>query len=91
MVVSKAIVEAVEQRYPGADIVTLQMEDHRPLGCTVEESLDEEKDRNIVFVSKLVEGGNAEKGGVEVGDVLVGVTGMFSECILVLESGLDKM
>ena len=100
--------------YPDGELVTLVIKDHRPLGCTVEESLatptksDDEssKTKNIVkindddddevvslddapavFVSKVVEGGHAEQAGMEVGDVVIGVTGLFGNVMAV--SGFD--
>ena len=41
----------------------------------------------------IVEGvsGNAEKAGMQVGDVIVAVTGLFGEMDTVLLSGVDKM
>ena len=56
-------------------IMTLTIPDHQPMGCTVEESLDVNDE--YVFVSRVSEGGNAEKAGLQVGDVIVAVTGPF--------------
>jgi hypothetical protein len=82
---------AVQEVYPKAEIMTMTLTKHRPLGCTVEESIDTENDPTVVFVSKVVEGGNAENAGVEVGDVLIGVTGFFGEMTPVWQSGVEKM
>lgn len=81
---------AVEEAYPNAEILTIQLQEHRPLGCTVEESVDIQSDPSITFVSKVVEGGNADKAGIKVGDVLIGVTGLF-DMMPVFQSGVDKM
>lgn len=83
------LLEKVEAVFPNGAMLTMTMKDHRPLGCTVEESLNEEDD--YVFISRITEGGNAEKAGVQVGDVVVGVTGLFGELTIVMDSGVDKM
>ena len=44
-----------------------------------------------VFVSKVTEGGNADKAGIEVGDVIVGVSGSFEDVVEVIGSGLDRV
>eukprot|EP00980_Cylindrotheca_fusiformis_P027439 scaffold20461_cov117-Cylindrotheca_fusiformis.AAC.2 len=44
-----------------------------------------------VFVSKVVPGGFADQAGIQVGDVLVAMSGMFGEMAIVLESGIDKI
>ena len=75
--------------FPDAVFLIFEMPEHRPLGCTVEESLDPSDD--YVFVSKIVEGGFADQAGIQVGDVVVAVTGMFGDMTIVLESGVDKM
>lgn len=61
---------------PNFAIRTLTLKDHRPLGCTVEESLAAEDD-HAVFVASVKEGGFAQLAGLQVGDVIVGVTGLF--------------
>jgi hypothetical protein len=83
------IVEHVREAFPEGEILTFKLIDHRPLGCTVEESLN--KDDEYVFISKITTGGNAEKAGLRVGDVVVGVTGLFGGITIVMESGVDKM
>lgn len=59
---------------------------HRPLGCTVEESL---ADGHYIFVSKVVEGGFAADAGLQVGDVIVGVSNLFGDVTSV--TGLDQI
>jgi len=56
---------------------TFLLSEHRPLGCTIEESLA--PNDPYVFVSHLQEGGFAAQAGLAVGDVIVGVTGLFGE------------
>jgi hypothetical protein len=87
----EVFLERVYEAYPNADIATIVLKEHKPLGCTVEESLDTNNDPSVVFVSKIVEGGNAEKAGVKVGDVLIGVTGLFGEMTPTWQSGVEKM
>lgn len=73
-------------------ILDLKLFQHKPLGCTVEESLAVESDgTSPVFVSKVVEGGNAEKGGIVVGDVILGLTGVFDEIEDVSNAGLERV
>ena len=79
----------VETVFPRAEILTITMDDHVPLGCTVEESLHEDDD--FIFISKLTKGGNAEEAGLKVGDVIVGVTGLFGDIICTIESDVEKM
>ncbi len=85
------IILDVLELYPSAELVMKEMMKHQPLGCTVEESMDTVNDPTIVFVSKVVEGGSADNAGIKVGDVLVGVTGLFGEMTPVLKSGVEKM
>jgi len=77
-----------------ADILDFVLEEHKPLGCSADESLADEPDGSKhVFVSKIVEGGNAEKAGIRLGDVFVGVSGTFggeNEVTLIVGQGLDK-
>jgi hypothetical protein len=73
-------------------LVTLELPDHQPMGCTVEESLDEADE--YVFVSRITKDSNAEKSGMKVGDVIVAMTGPFgTDCALsvVLDAGVEKM
>ena len=74
--------------FPEAVIEEFSLANHRPLGCTVEESL---ADTNYVFVTKIVEGGNADKAGMQVGDVLVGITGQFGDMTSCIGIGVEKV
>ncbi|KAL3785739.1 hypothetical protein HJC23_006308 [Cyclotella cryptica] len=92
------------------------LKNHKPLGCSVEESLASEPDgAKHVFVAQassgvqkiihshashqtivctcfqLNEGGNADQAGLEVGDVIVQLSGTFDEVIDVAGLGLDKI
>mmetsp|Transcript_73639 Transcript_73639/g.213316 ORF Transcript_73639/g.213316 Transcript_73639/m.213316 type:complete len:288 (+) Transcript_73639:124-987(+) len=89
--VDEEIRAQVSEMYPEAELLTLELTEHKPLGCTVEESFDTENDPSIVFVSKVVPGGNADKVGIKAGDVLAGVTGLFGEVTPVLTSGVEKI
>ena len=62
---------------PGVTLHTLILNEHRPLGCTVEESLAVE-DSNAVFVTFVKENGFAAGAGLQVGDVILGVSHLFS-------------
>lgn len=85
---SKKLHETNEQHR----IMVFVLHEHKPLGCTAEESLAPEPDmRTPVFVSKVVEGGNAEKAGIAVGDVILGITGVFDEMEDVTYSNLDRV
>ena len=87
----------------GNDIEIIEFElleyEHKPLGCTAEESLDESliEEWNLtsnppVFVSSLVEGGNAKKAGLIVGDVVLAVSGIFEDSIEDVHGlGLDRV
>jgi C-terminal processing protease CtpA/Prc len=75
--------------FPTAQFYTFEMPQHRPLGCTVEESMDALE--NYVFVSKVIPGGFADHAGIHVGDVIVAVTGLFEDMTTVLESGVEKL
>jgi C-terminal processing protease CtpA/Prc len=75
--------------FPTAQFYTFEMPQHRPLGCTVEESMDALE--NYVFVSKVIPGGFADHAGIQLGDVIVAVTGLFEDMTTVLESGVEKL
>jgi len=51
----------------------------------------EENGAKHVFVSKVTKGGNADKAGVSVGDVVVGVSGSFEDIVKVVGAGLDRV
>jgi len=77
----------IEERF-----LTFTLDEHKPLGCTAEESLAMGEDgAKHVFVSKVTEGGNADRAGVLVGDVIVGVSGSFEDIVEVVGSGLDRV
>ena len=66
--------------------------EHKPLGCSVEESLADEPDNaKHVFVAEVTDGGNAAKSGIKVGDVIVQLSGTFDEVVNVAGLGIDKM
>jgi hypothetical protein len=82
--------DVVNDIFPSALSIDLELKEHKPMGCTVEETMDSAND--YVFVTKLVPGGFADLAGIQVGDVLVAMSGMFGgELTIVLESGIDKM
>lgn len=75
-------------------VLELELTEHKPLGCTVEESLASEPDnsKKPIFVSKIVEGGNAEKAGLKVGDLLLEVSGVFTDVMEdVTSCGLQRV
>jgi hypothetical protein len=86
-----------------ASLITVTFIDHRPLGCTIEESLATTQTLDdgcnstasdmapFVFVSKVQSYGFADIAGLKPGDVLVGVTGLFGEMENVTHAGIDKM
>uniref|UniRef100_A0A7S1GJI6 PDZ domain-containing protein n=1 Tax=Cyclophora tenuis TaxID=216820 RepID=A0A7S1GJI6_CYCTE len=79
-----------EDRFPKAEIYLVTLEEHKPLGCRVEESLAHPEEK-WVFVSKIVEGGFAESAGLEVGDVILGISGVFGTMEEVAEQGVDRV
>lgn len=69
-----------------------ELTQHKPLGCSVEESLASEPDGSkYVFVAEISKGGNAAKAGIRVGDVIVQLSGTFDEVVNVAGLGIDKM
>lgn len=79
-------------------IVTFPPYRHRPLGCTLEESLAAINALNCrrfpLFVSKVLPGSYADEAGIQVGDVIVGVTGIFGGKIMPLtnvDDNIDKV
>lgn len=83
-----------------AEFLEVVLSEHKPLGCTAEESLasvtidmpDQKKQKlDYVFLSAVKPGGNAEKAGLVVGDVVVGVTGIFGNLENVVGLGIDKV
>ena len=69
------------------------LNEHKPLGCSVEESLAVETDENTkyVFVSEVKKGGNAAKAGLKEGDVIVQLSGTFDELVDVAGLGIDRI
>ena len=69
-----------------------ELKEHKPLGCSVEESLANEPDGSrFVFVAEVNEGGNAQKGGLRAGDVIVQLSGTFDEVVDVAGLGIEKI
>jgi hypothetical protein len=94
--VDNIIQSRVEKHMPEVNLeeqyLSLSLAEHKPLGCTAEESLSERADGlKLVFISKRVEGGNAEKSGLQVGDVIVGLSGSFDDLVDVFGEGLDRV
>mmetsp|Transcript_9686 Transcript_9686/g.22025 ORF Transcript_9686/g.22025 Transcript_9686/m.22025 type:complete len:266 (+) Transcript_9686:137-934(+) len=76
----------------GCRRMQIDLTEHKPLGCSVEESLAEEPNgEKYVFVVDVVEGGNAQKAGIKVGDVIVQITGTFDECVDVSGLGIERV
>ena len=73
---------------PDYEIQNFELLPHRPLGCTVEESL---ADSQFVFVSRVSEGGYADQAGLKVGDTLLQVSGIFGELTPVVGIGVEKL
>jgi predicted metalloprotease with PDZ domain len=74
--------------FPLADFEDFRLLPHRPLGVRIEESL---ADSNYVFVTRVEEGGLASQAGIQVGDVLVGVTGLFGDMTCSIGLGVERM
>lgn len=69
-----------------------ELKEHKPLGCSVEESLADEPDgAKYVFVAEVNEGGNAIKAGLRKGDVIVQLSGTFDEVVDVAGLGIEKI
>lgn len=89
-----------ERLFQTAEFVEVILPEHKPLGCTVEESLasvtvelaDMKAQKfDYVFVSDILAGGNAEKAGLLLGDVIVGVTGVFGGFENIVGLGIEKV
>ena len=73
-------------------VLKFDLEIFKPLGCTAEESLMVQTDgSNAVFIGNIVEDGNAQRAGLLVGDVIVGVSGNFKEVIDVFGLPLENV
>mmetsp|Transcript_32324 Transcript_32324/g.68352 ORF Transcript_32324/g.68352 Transcript_32324/m.68352 type:complete len:306 (-) Transcript_32324:291-1208(-) len=69
-----------------------ELKEHKPLGCSVEESLANEPDgAKYVFVAEVTRGGNADLAGLKVGDVIVQLSGTFDEVVDVNGLGIEKI
>lgn len=65
-----------EKKETNEEFIDITLTQHKPLGCTIEETLAVE-DQNAVFVSRIIKGSNADKAGLKVGDVIQKVSGVF--------------
>ncbi|CAB9520212.1 expressed unknown protein [Seminavis robusta] len=77
-----------QELFPMAEFEDFSLLPHRPLGMRIEESLADSK---LVFVTRVEDGGLAEKAGIRVGDVLVGVTGLFGDMTGTVGLGVEKI
>lgn len=76
----------------GSERIEFNLADHKPLGCAVEESMANEPDgARYVFVSQVAEGGNAANAGIEMGDVVVQLSGTFDDLVDVAGLGIEKI
>lgn len=91
---------SAEKLFETATFLEVTLAEHKPLGCTVEESLaavtielaeNEKQKLHYVFLSAVKSGGNAEKAGLLPGDVIVGVTGLFGELENIAGLGIEKV
>jgi hypothetical protein len=92
-----------QSQMEGRAVLDVTLSGHKPLGCTAEESLapytfDSNGEESLikekafpVFIQKVLDGGNADQAGLQVGDVIVGVTGVFDQLQDVSYAGLDKV
>lgn len=92
----KAAVDEMEtalfEDQEGVTMHTFTLKEHRPLGCTVEESLSsDDPGAHAVFVAHVKEGGHAATAGMEAGDVIVAATGIFGDLEAVQGLGIDKV
>jgi hypothetical protein len=74
--------------FPNAEFLEFVLTPHRPLGCTVEESL---ADTRHIFVAKVTVEGYAEQAGLLPGDVIVGVSDLFGDLTDATGLGIDKV
>jgi len=88
------LITKVQEHFKSNLLYTITIPDHKPsLGCTAEESLyiGETNGEIFVFISKIVAGGAAANAGLEVGDLIVGVSGTFEDMVDVFGQGLDRV
>lgn len=79
---------------PPQKLLTFHLQEYKPLGLTAEESLapkDVSGTFHHVFVSKVIPNGNADKVGIQVGDVIVGISGLFGSTECVVGESLEKV
>ena len=79
---------------PPQELLTFHLKEYKPLGLTAEESLaqkDVSGTYHHVFVSKVIPDGNADKVGIQVGDVIVGISGLFGSTECVVGESLEKV
>lgn len=81
-------IDGEESEFPDAEIIEFPLEQHRTLGCTVEESLE---NADYVFVSKVAEEGTAQQAGIEVGDVIIGLSSFVGEIENAIGMGIEKV
>lgn len=76
----------------GSKLNEFELKEHKPLGCSVEESLAHEPDgAKYVFVADVTKGGNAAMAGIKIGDVIMQLSGTFDEVVDVAGLGIDKI
>lgn len=76
----------------GSFLKEYELKEHKPLGCSVEESLANEPDgAKHVFVAEVHDRGNAAKAGLRKGDVIVQLSGTFDEVVDVAGLGIEKI
>ena len=84
----------LEGSLSGSILHEYTLTNHKPLGCSVEESLakDDINDKaKYVFVSEVNKGSNADKVGIRVGDVIVQLSGTFDEVVDVSGLGIERV
>jgi predicted metalloprotease with PDZ domain len=74
-------------------LYTYNITTHKPsLGFTIEESLVEGSDgEKFIFISKVTQDGIAARNGLQVGDLIVGVSGTFESVEDVFGQSLDRV
>ena len=85
----------------GIEILKFELSEHKPLGCTAEESLSDSKEftpddmedpLSPVFISGIVDDGNAMRAGLEMGDVILAISGIFQDSVEDVHClGLDRV
>lgn len=87
------ILSKAQNHFKSNQIYTYRLTTHKPsLGCTAEESLVRGDDgESFVFISKLVSGGLAANAGIEVGDLIVALSGTFDSVEDMFGESIDKV